>query len=482
VRVRLPLGYIKMGIGQLRALYWRVGGLVYFQLHLWRIRRERSSHSQAGRADAPRVVASAGWYFPVYSHTFVYQELTQLIRAGFRLKFFYGAPNPGDLLADQFAPLDRARDRLVFHPVVCRRSVSYFERRYPRQFRSLLDAIQADTGLSREAVLARPHIGHAFAFARLVEAYRPQYLHSYFFYQDTVYALVASWLLDTPRGVSCYADHMLDDYDLKLVSLHLRQASVVIATSQRIRDELLALAPSIPPARVLVKVNAINADHFPLVKRASPGPGEPFVIVSVCRLEPKKGLEYMLDALHQLRSRGMGVEWVVIGGVDGNQASREYAAELRERISRLDLGHAVRLAGKQSEAGINQAFARAHLFVAPFVETDTGDKDGVPTAILEAMASGLPVVATTAGSIPEVIDDGVNGLLVPQRDAGALGDAVAALAGDEGRRAALGVAGAHTVRERFDVTVCDHVFHARVAELIASSSGAAAVMDRQVTS
>ena len=90
----------------------------------------------------------------------------------------------------------------------------------------------------------------AFAFARCADAYAPDYLHSYFFYEGTLFALVASMLLDIPRGVSCYADHMLDDYALKVVGLHLRQTSLVIATSQRtgmpVSTEVIAVAMEMP--------------------------------------------------------------------------------------------------------------------------------------------------------------------------------------------------------------------------------------------
>lgn len=481
MRVRLPLGYIKMGIGLVRSLYWRVGGIVYFRLQLMRLAAERTKASPAGQQEPVRVIASAGWYFPIYSHTFVYQELTQLLAAGFRVKFFYGAIKQGDHLPAQFEPLSQAKDRLVFHPVVCRRSVRYFARRSPERFEALLRQIEAQSGLSRAQLLAHEHVGQAFAFARLVDAYRPHYLHSYFFYQDALYALVASSLLDIPRGVSCYADHMLADYDLKMVPLHLRQASVMIATSRRIKSELLSIEPSTPESRILVKVNAINARHFPLVARERPSATEPFRLVSVCRIEPKKGLPYQVDAVDMLRRRGVPVEWTIVGGVDDNESSRACHAELLAKIASLGLDPCVFMPGKQSEEQINAIFARAHVFVAPFVETDSGDKDGVPTALLEGMASGLAVVATDAGSIPEVIEHGGNGVLVPQRDSGALADAIQSLAVDHARRETLGAAGAATVRERFDVRVCDHVFHDRLRRLL-SVSAPVAVVDSQAAS
>jgi glycosyltransferase involved in cell wall biosynthesis len=278
--------------------------------------------------------------------------------------------------------------------------------------------------------------------------------------------LVASMLLDVPRGVSCYADHMLQDYELKMVNAHLRQCDVVVATSNRIKAELLAIEPRTPARRILVKPNAINTEHFPAVDRRARRAGQPVVLVTLCRLEPKKGLMYLVEAMRALRERGLDLKWVAIGGVDTSDSSREYAAALERRIAQLNLTDVVRLAGKQGEKAINAAFAEADIFVAPFVETDSGDKDGVPTALLEAMASALPVIVTDAGSIAEVISDRRNGLMVPQRDTSALADAIARLASDGGLRHDLGAAGLATVRERFSVQVCEDVLHDRIRAVV----------------
>ena len=116
--------------------------------------------------------------------------------------------------------------------------------------------------------------------------------------------------------------------------------------------------------------------------------------------------------------------------------------------------------------GVLRFLSIAHLFVAPFVETETGDKDGIPTAMLEAMATGIPVVATDAGSIPEVVESGRNGLVVPQREPVAIADAVESLLRDPEGRQRLGRSGAADIRSRFDVRDCEEAFHARVRALL----------------
>jgi colanic acid/amylovoran/stewartan biosynthesis glycosyltransferase WcaL/AmsK/CpsK len=126
----------------------------------------------------------------------------------------------------------------------------------------------------------------------------------------------------------------------------------------------------------------------------------------------------------------------------------------------------VHLEGRQDQEGVRRFLNLAHLFVAPFVRAESGDQDGIPTALLEAMATGLPAVGTDAGSIDEVIDHGVEGWLVPQRSPLHLADAIEALLKDPDRRKTMGLAARARVERQFDVEVCEKVLHERVLRLL----------------
>ncbi len=434
-----------------------------FFLQRLRLRLDR----WVGLDRGPRIVATACWSFPIYSQTFVYQELRQLLRQGYALRFVYSHLDRQHALADQYIGLWRARRRLELHPGVCDDSAAWFARRVPKRVDALIAELASAAGMSPDEVRAHRHVRQAFAFARLAEAYDPAYLHSYFFYEGTLFTYVASSLLGVPRGVSCYADHVLDDYALKTVALHLRQCRLVVATSQRIRAELLAIAPE--ATGVLVKPNGIDAEQFPARVRCDPPAGEPFRIIAVNRIEPKKGLTYLVDAVHRLHGDRLPIALHILGADDDNDASRACGAALRRQVQALGLERVVHFEGRRTQADVNGFFARGHIFVAPFVETATGDKDGVPTSLLEAMSSALPVVVTDAGSMREVVEDARDGLIVPQRDPVALADAIAALCRDTARRDRLGAHAAARVRREFDVRVCEAVFHGRLAHVLAQS-------------
>jgi glycosyltransferase involved in cell wall biosynthesis len=413
-----------------------------------------------------RVLATVCDIFPIYSQTFVYQELTQLARHGFDVRLIYSKLASRDYLSPQFGHLWKAKRRLFLNRKVHEQDFARYRARMPEKIDSLVDKLCGASGLSRQAVLSHDNFLQAFSFTRMVEAYRPEYLHSYFFYDRSLMALVAGYLLNIPRGISCYADHLLRDYELKVVPLHLELCDIVIATSERIKQELLTIAPNTDPGRIIVKPNGIDTECFPLIQRVEPAEGQSFRLVSVCRIEPKKGLIDLVEATSLLRQRGLNVEAHIVGAVDEwSQASREYKAKLDQRISELNLWGKIHLEGRQNLDGVLRFLGLTQLFVAPFVETDSGDKDGIPTALLEAMATGLPVVATDAGSINEVIDNERDGIIVRQRSPMELANAIEALLRNPKRRAQLGQAAVETVHRRYDSRHCEKSFHARVEDI-----------------
>lgn len=410
-----------------------------------------------------RVMATVCDIFPIYSQTFVYQELTQLARHGFNVRLVYSKLDSRELLSNRFGDLWESKRRLFLSHRVHEKDFAYYQARMRERVESLIQKLCESSGMARHDLIQHGNFLQAFSFTRMVEAYRPQYLHSYFFYDRSLMALVAGYLLNIPRGVSCYADHLLKDYELKVVPLHLELCAIVIATSARIKQELLDIAPQIDPNRILVKPNGIDTEFFPVMHRDDPAEGEPFRMVSVCRIEPKKGLIDLVEAVSRLRQRGLNVEAHIVGTVDEwSQASCDYKRILDQRISELDLWGKVHLEGRQNLDGVKRFLQIAHLFVAPFVEVDSGDKDGIPTALLEGMATGLPVVATDAGSITEVVDDGRDGVLVSQRDPVALADVIEGLLRDSEQRRRLGRAATDKVRQRYDASYCEKSFHERV--------------------
>ncbi len=226
-----------------------------------------------------------------------------------------------------------------------------------------------------------------------------------------------------------------------------RLADRVVATDQATRDEVPRLL-GVDPAKVVVLPNGVDPDEIAsltpaapgdVVERALPGTREARpLLLSVGRLEAYKGFDDVRAALAALDARGelpASWLWVVVGAGESEAALR--------RSLPTGLARHVRFAGRVDDGLLHALYARADMFV------HATRYEGSSLVTLEAMAHGLPVVATRAGGIPDKIEDGVTGLLVAPGDVDGLAAAVRMLAGDPARARVIGGRGRARLLERF---------------------------------
>jgi glycosyltransferase involved in cell wall biosynthesis len=277
----------------------------------------------------------------------------------------------------------------------------------------------------------------------------------------------AAWLLELPRGVSCYADHMLQDFPFKLVPLQVELSDVIVATSARIKRELSQMTGGRFDDKIIVKPNGVDGARFPPVVRQDRKPTDPFEVVSISRIEPKKGLTHLVEAVAMLKQRGRKVKAHIVGSKDPHsKGSLEYAAEFEALIEKLGVKDEVILHGMKKQEELPPILQRCRAFVAPYVEMGSGDKDGIPTAMLEGLASGLPVVTTDSGSILEVVTTEVEGIVVPQRDSKAFAAALERLIADPALERRMAKAARDRFDREFDIRVTEVRLHERVAGLV----------------
>ena len=196
------------------------------------------------------------------------------------------------------------------------------------------------------------------------------------------------------------------------------------------------------PARIRVHPSGIDCRRIEY-RNTVPAGGEARLI-TVARLVEKKGVAYAIHAVKHLRDAGRRVSYAVIG----EGPLRE---DLQQLIGTLGLTEHVRLLGPLPHNIALHAMRDAHILLAPSVTSRDGDVEGIPNAVKEAMAIGLPVVATLHGGMAELVDDGVSGFLVPERDAQALAERVVYLLDHAESWTAFGRAGRYKVESEFDV-------------------------------
>jgi colanic acid/amylovoran biosynthesis glycosyltransferase len=216
------------------------------------------------------------------------------------------------------------------------------------------------------------------------------------------------------------------------------------------------------PARVDVHRMGIDCERLSLIERRLE-PGQPIRLLSVSRLVEKKGLEYGIAAVTALVARGHDLRYDIIG--DG--PLRE---PLASKVRELGLGDRVTLRGWQDADAVGDALRRAHLALAPSVTGMDGDQEGIPVFLMEAMATGLPVVSTRHSGIPELVEDGVSGRLVAERDVEALANAIEQLVRQPERWPAMGAAGRARVLQSFEISALNDRLVARFSTLLAGGT------------
>lgn len=216
-----------------------------------------------------------------------------------------------------------------------------------------------------------------------------------------------------------------------------QRATLVASRSEQLSSRVAALG--CPPAKLRAMRTILPADIIYSPRHAPVD--QVWRIVQSARLVSKKGLATALRSFAAFVKKYPWSTFTIAG--DGPMEE-----ELRGLVRDLEIDDRVEFTGFLSQSELRDLFAVSHIFLHPS-ETANGDVEGIPNAMLEAMASGLPVVATRHGGIPEVVQDGVNGLLCAERDVAGVTAALERLADDPALYVRLSQAASDCVREQF---------------------------------
>ncbi|WOD39268.1 glycosyltransferase [Nodosilinea sp. E11] len=221
--------------------------------------------------------------------------------------------------------------------------------------------------------------------------------------------------------------------------------------SQHWQNRLIELGCD--PDKITIHRMGIDPDKF-VFRPRSPDSGQPTQLISVSRLAEKKGIEYGIRAVAALVEAGFAVNYSIIG--DG-----DLKAPLAALIEQLNVGHAIHLLGPKNHAEVLDALNQSHILLAPSITASDGNQEGIPVALMEAMAMGLPVVSTYHSGIPELVEDGQCGYLVPEQDVDSLTEKLKQLVQQPELWLAMGTAGRQKVEREYNI----HRLNAQLADL-----------------
>jgi colanic acid/amylovoran biosynthesis glycosyltransferase len=272
---------------------------------------------------------------------------------------------------------------------------------------------------------------------------KPDLVHAYYGHKAAGYLpMLKEWA--GPFVVSFHGVDVAKDVDkpehLATLRETMDRAELVMARSQSLLQRVAELG--CPPDKLRLNRTPIPMDHLSPTVRQAPTDGQ-WRLVQACRLIAKKGLLTTLEALQLLVPRYPGLRFTICG-------TGPLEGKLREAIAARGLGENVVLAGWQSQSELLALYQSAHVFLHPSELTKESDQEGIPNSMLEAMATGLPIVATRHGGIPEAVTDGLDGLLVAERSPAELAQAIEALLTNGALLATLSRGAAESVRANFE--------------------------------
>jgi glycosyltransferase involved in cell wall biosynthesis len=250
-------------------------------------------------------------------------------------------------------------------------------------------------------------------------------IHAGFGNRPATAAMLLSRLTGVPFTFTTHAFDLFVNFPYALEKVQSAAALFTISKyNQRYLSEHYGCSPD--KVQVLrVPFNKKQCDQIPVAQRDAK------LIVSVARLHPTKGFDVALDALQVVAKKHQGVRFAIVG-------NGPLEKQLRNKVEQSRLGRNVMFLGTMANDNALRLVSKAAVFLLPSAVASNGDRDGIPTALIEAMYLRTPVVSTRISGIPELVDDGVNGFLAESRDVATIADRVTRLIESEALRDAMG--------------------------------------------
>jgi glycosyltransferase involved in cell wall biosynthesis len=376
--------------------------------------------------------------FPRFSETFILAELLELERQGLPVHVFsLKKPDDGVFHADVAkltAGVTYLPESALLDPAAFAGAHRQLAAREPRRYLSALSA-----AARRRRLSTLKHFLRAGFIAPHVRRLGITHVHAHFASGPTSVALHLHRLTGVSFSFTAHAkDIYLNGVDRQELATKLRCARFAVTVSDYNRRHLAALAEEDAPLRIY---NGLDLDGF------SPNGAsrdDPPLVLGVGRLVEKKGFADLVRACSALARDGQRFRCMIVG-------KGQLAGELRSLVHRLELADVVELAGPLPRERLLRLYRRASVLVAPCIVGADGNRDGLPTVLIEAMALGVPVVSTDVTGIPELVVNEQTGLLVGQRDPEALASAVRRLLVDRVGAERLARAARQRVERDFDL-------------------------------
>ena len=397
---------------------------------------------------SPRPVTKVAYIlkmFPRFSETFILNEILELEREGAELQIFsLKTPNDGRVHADvanvkapvHYVELTSWKDV----PRVLRSHIKVARHNPQRYFKVLARTIR------RKRWGAMKRFIQAGLIAPKLQEAGVTHVHAHFASSATSVAYYLHQLVGMQYSFTAHAkDIFINTVAPEVLLRKMRDARFVVTISDYNENFLSAISPDTKLHRIY---NGLDINQF---TPNGTQPNEKPLVLAVGRLVEKKGFDDLIRAAAILKEQGVEFECRIIG-------TGEQEKKLRNLIHELGVNDVVSMPGPMPREELIDLYPTASVFAAPCVIGDDGNRDGLPTVIIEAMALGVPVVSTPVTGIPEIVRHEETGYIVPESSPEALAESIKQLINDRDSAQKMATAGRELIESQFNL-------HTNVREL-----------------
>ena len=383
--------------------------------------------------------------FPKLTETFILYEMLAMRQQGIQVEVYPLLREREEVMhpeAVQFVEIAHFQPFMSL-PIV-RANLHFLWKKPVAYLKTLWDLLRANWGSFNFFTGVIGIFPKTVLFAYQMRAENVQHVHAHFASHPAAAGFIIHRLAGIPYSFTAHGSDL--HRDRHMLREKVAEAGFVAAISEYNKALMISECRGNYGEKIQVVHCGVDTEVFRARSHETPyEKGEnPFMILCVGTLHEVKGQAYLLEACHQLRTRGFNFQCHFVGDGPDRKA-------LDELVERFGLSDNVHFHGRLTRDEIARLLLDADVLTAPSVPTSDGRREGIPVVLMEAMGSGVPVIASNLSGIPELVNDQLTGLLVTPRDSTSLADALERCIKDQGLRQRLGRAGREKVVGEFDL-------------------------------
>lgn len=390
--------------------------------------------------------------FPKLTETFILYEMIAMIEQGVTVELFPLLRERTNIMHPE---AERFMEEAHFVPFISwpivRANLSYLRRKPGTYLATLGALLKGNWGSFRYFTGALGIFPKSVYFAAQMERLEISHVHAHFASHPAAAAYVIHRLTDIPFSFTAHGSDI--HRDRTMLAEKVAEASFVVPISDFNKEVILNACDGRHAEKMTIIHCGVDTEHFRPGDEVAVAdgraaldetPAQPLTICCIGTLHEVKGQHFLLEACRLLKERDVAFHCHFIGDGPDRDA-------LEMQSEHAGISDQVTFHGQQTRADVAALLRDAKVVAAPSVPSSDGRREGIPVALMEAMSSGLPVVASRLSGIPELVEDGVSGLLAPPGDAVALADVLERLWRDPALRQRLGQAARQKILNEFDL-------------------------------